>query len=216
MGLFSGAQRRQFERLTRPLLKPLYQTALRMTRQTEWAEDLTQDTLIRAYERFEMFTAGTNFRAWLFTILTHNYLNDCERGETAPGFHFDGYTANENGEIWDFPSSAVESDPQAALLTNILPERLQEALDSLPDDFRLAVMLVDMEDLPYQDAADALRLPVGTIRSRVSRGRMMLRRCLERSAAKARSLDAALFRAGAPLDASPLDCCVHSGQAGSR
>ena len=186
MGLFSGAQRRQFERLTRPLLKSLYQTALRMTRQTEWAEDLTQDTLIRAYERFEMFTEGTNFRAWLFTILTHNYLNDCQRAKRRPA-STSMDTANENGEMWDFPSDAVESDPQAALLINILPERLQEALDSLPEDFRLAVMLVDMEDLPYQDAADALRLPVGTIRSRVSRGRMMLRRYLERGAAKARS-----------------------------
>jgi RNA polymerase sigma-70 factor (ECF subfamily) len=186
MGLFSGAQRRQFERLTRPLLKPLYQTALRMTRQTEWAEDLTQDTLIRAYERFEMFKTGTNFRAWLFTILTHNYLNDCERAKRRP-LSTSIHTANENGEAWDFPSGDVEGDPQAALLTNILPERLQEALDSLPDDFRLAVLLVDMEDLPYQDAADALRLPVGTIRSRVSRGRMLLRRYLERGAGKIRS-----------------------------
>ena len=186
MALFSGAQRRQFERLTRPLLKSLYQTALRMTRQTEWAEDLTQDTLIRAYERFEMFAPGTNFRAWLFTILTHTYLNDRERAKRRP-LSTSIHTANENGEAWDFPSDDVEGDPQAALLTTILPERLQEALDSLSDDFRLAVILVDMEDLPYQDAADALNLPVGTIRSRVSRGRMLMRRYLERGAAKPRA-----------------------------
>ncbi len=185
MALFSGAQRRQFERLTKPLLKPLYQTALRMTRQTEWAEDLTQDTLIRAYERFEMFTAGTNFRAWLFTILTHTYLNDRERAKRRPvstSIHAGG----ENDAVWDFPSSDVESDPQAALLTTILPEQLQAALDSLPDDFRVAVILVDMEDLPYQDAADAMGLPVGTIRSRVSRGRMLMRRYLQRGAARPR------------------------------
>ena len=181
MALFSGLQRRQFERLTRPLLKPLYQTALRMTRQTEWAEDLTQDTLIRAYERFELFKSGTNFRAWLFTILTHTYLNDRERAQRRPATA-SIHTASENGEAWDFPSTEVGSDPQAALLTNILPERLQNALDSLPEDFRLAVILIDLEDLPYQDAADILGLPVGTMRSRVSRGRMLMRKYLERAA----------------------------------
>ena len=84
MWIFGGNKRRQFEQLARPLVKPLYQTALRLTRQKERAEDLTQDTLVRAYERFHLFTPGTNFRAWLFTILTHLYLNDCERASRRP------------------------------------------------------------------------------------------------------------------------------------
>lgn len=178
MALFSGGKRRQFERLAQPLARPLYQTALRLTRQTEWAEDLTQDTLIRAYERFDLFTPGTNFRAWLFTILTHTYLNDCERTRRRPlTTSFD--TANEQHTAWEFPSPEEDNNPEAALLTNVLTEDVQKALDGLPEEFRISVILVDMEEMTYQEAADALRVPVGTIRSRVSRGRSLLRRQLQ-------------------------------------
>jgi len=186
MGLFSGGKRRQFEQMVRPLVKPLYQTALRLTRQTEWAEDLTQDTLIRAYERFDLFTLGTNFRAWLFTILTHTYLNDCERTRRRPlTTTFD--TANEQNSTWEFPSPDADNDPAAVLLTDVLTEQVQAALDGLPEEFRVAVMLVDMDEMTYQEAADALSVPVGTIRSRVSRGRSLLRRQLSRDPRYSRS-----------------------------
>jgi RNA polymerase sigma-70 factor, ECF subfamily len=186
MRLFSGGQRRQFERLAKPLLKPLYHAALRLTRQKEWAEDLTQDTLIRAYERFELFTPGTNFRAWLFTILTHTYLNDCERGKRRPiTASFD--TANVQGSTWEFPAPEANNDPAAILLVETLDERLQSALDALPDDYRLAVILVDMEDMSYQEAADALKIPIGTVRSRVSRGRAQMRQALTKDLRPSRS-----------------------------
>lgn len=177
MWLFGGDKRRKFEQLARPLLKPLYQTALRLTRQTEWAEDLTQDTLVRAYERFHLFTPGTNFRAWLFTILTRLYLNDCERARRRPSLvslQPDG----DEGEERDFPSRDASGDPEAALLQNVLPEDIQNALDALPEEFRVAVILVDLEDLSYQEVATALDAPVGTIRSRVSRGRGLLKKML--------------------------------------
>ncbi len=174
MSFFLGSRRRQFEQMVRPLMKPLYQAAYRLARQAEWAEDLTQDTLVRAYERFHLFTPGTNFRAWLFTILTNLYLNDCERSRRRPTqVPIHGNTNSE--EAWDFPSLRVEDDPEAALLLGLLPEHLQSALDALPEEFRLAVILVDMEDMSYQEAADGLNIPVGTVRSRVSRGRAMLR-----------------------------------------
>jgi RNA polymerase sigma-70 factor (ECF subfamily) len=177
MRLFSGGQRKQFEKLSKPLLKPLFHAALRLTRQSEWAEDLTQDTLIRAYERFELFAPGTNFRAWLFTILTHTYLNDCERGKRRPlTTSFD--TANVQGSTWEFPAPEADNDPAALLVRDTLDERLQTALDALPDEYRVAVLLVDLEDLSYQEAADALRIPIGTVRSRVSRGRSQLRQAL--------------------------------------
>lgn len=174
MSFFLGNRRRQFEQLVRPLMKPLYQAALRLTRQQEWAEDLTQDTLVRAYERFHLFTQGTNFRAWLFTILTNLYLNDCERSRRRPS-QVSIHTSGESAEAWDFPSLKVEEDPLAALLVGLLPEHLQSALDALPEEFRLAVILVDMEEMTYQEVADGLNIPVGTVRSRVSRGRAMLR-----------------------------------------
>ncbi|GDX41197.1 RNA polymerase sigma factor [Armatimonadota bacterium] len=179
MWIFGGNRRRQFEQMTRPLLKPLYQTALRLTRQTEWAEDLTQDTLIRAYERFHLFTPGTNFRAWLFTILTHIYLNDCERARRRPSL-VSLHNSGDSAEEWDFPSQSLLDDPQAALLTNLLPEHLQEALDALPEEFRITVILVDIEDMNYQEVATALGVPVGTVRSRLSRGRGILRKLLSK------------------------------------
>ncbi len=177
MWIFGGNKRRQFEQLARPLVKPLYQTALRLTRQKERAEDLTQDTLVRAYERFHLFTPGTNFRAWLFTILTHLYLNDCERASRRPSL-VSVSKGDDDSEEWDFPSTNTQDNPEAALLTNLLPERLQEALDALPEEYRVAVILVDIEEMNYQEAATALGIPIGTVRSRVSRGRGILRKLL--------------------------------------
>lgn len=178
MNFFGGKQRREFERLAKPLLKPLYHAALRLTRQTEWAEDLTQDTLMRAYERFTLFQPGTNFRAWLFTILTHTYLNDCERIKRRPVTA--SYDApNAQGETWDFPAARETTDPARVLLANVMEERIQQALDALGEEFRVAVILVDMEELSYQEASDALGIPLGTIRSRVSRGRAQLRKWLQ-------------------------------------
>lgn len=176
MRLFSSNQRRQFEKQAQPLSDSLYHAALQLTRQTEWAEDLVQDTLIRAYERYELFQQGTNFRAWLFTVLTHTYLNNCERVKRRPvTASYD--TANDQGSTWEFPSGQ-ESDPAEILTGGILDENLQRALDALAEDFRIAVLLVDMEELSYQEAADALGVPIGTVRSRVSRGRGQLRQML--------------------------------------
>jgi len=186
MALFSGGKRRQFEKLAHPLVRPLYQTALRLTRQTEWAEDLTQDVLIRAYERFDLFKPGTNFRAWLFTILTHTYLNDCERSRRRPlTTSFD--TVNDQNSAWEFPAPEADNNPATALLTDVLTEEVQKALDNLPEEFRVAVILVDMEEMTYQEAANALQVPVGTIRSRVSRGRALLRNQLQRDPRYTRS-----------------------------
>ena len=176
MRLFAGNSRRQFEQQAKQYFQPLYQAALRMARQVEWAEDLTQDTLVRAYERYHLFTPGTNFRAWLFTILTHIYLNDCERAKRRPvTASFELTSVHDT--ILEFADS--DNDPLAVLMTNLLDERLQGALDALPDEFRLAVILVDLEDFSYQQAAEALHIPIGTVRSRVFRGRAHLRTALE-------------------------------------
>lgn len=149
-----------------------------MTRHREWAEDLTQDTLLRAYERFGLFQAGTNFRAWLFTILTNTYLNDVERGKRRP--ITTTFEVADAGEAWDFPAPP-ECDPAEMLTLQMLDEKLQQALDALPDDFRMAVLLTDVEEMSYQETAEALGVPIGTVRSRVSRGRAMLRKMLTRN-----------------------------------
>ena len=182
MRLFVNNSRRQFEHQIRPFFHPLYQAALRMTRQVEWAEDLTQDTLVRAYERFDNYRAGTNFRAWLFTILTHTYLNDCERAKRRP-VTASYEVARQHGELPEFDESENETDPLEILLTNVLDERIQGALDRVHEEFRLAVLLVDVENLSYQQASEALHVPIGTVRSRVFRGRSLLRALLERDPA---------------------------------
>lgn len=184
MRLFVGNSRRQFEQQAQTVFAPLYQAALRLTRQVEWAEDLTQDTLIRAYERYDSFTPGTNFRAWLFTILTHTYLNDCERAKRRPVTA--SYAATAGSLEWEYADQDAEHDPVTALMTQVLDERLQSALDTLPEEFRLAIILVDLEELPYQQAAEALHVPIGTVRSRVFRGRSHLRAALEPQAAAQR------------------------------
>lgn len=175
MDLFSKSRSRRFEQLAKPLFKPLYQAALRMTRNREWAEDITQETLIRAYERFDQFEEGTNFRAWLFTILTRVYINDYERGKRRP--LTTSFDSGVEGSTWDFPAPP-QSDPAVLLTENLLDEKLQKALDSLPEEYRTVVLLVDVEELSYQETADALNIPVGTVRSRVSRGRALLRQML--------------------------------------
>ena len=177
MRLFVRSTRRQFEQQTQPYFQPLYQAALRLTRQVEWAEDLTQDVLVRAYERYDAYTPGTNYRAWLFTILTHTYLNDCERAKRRPRMaELDITDALDEHRHWAEDEDA--SDPVAILMTQVLDERLQNALDSLLEEFRLAVILVDLESLSYQQAALALHVPIGTVRSRVFRGRAQLRAAL--------------------------------------
>ena len=178
MRLFGGNSRRHFEQQAHAYFAPLYQAALRLTRQVEWAEDLTQDTLVRAYERYESFTPGTNFRAWLFMILTHTYLNDCERARRRP-VTASYATASAQGHDWEYADPEAEHDPVVAVMMQVLDERLQGALDHLPEEFRLAIILVDLEELSYQQAAEALHVPIGTVRSRVFRGRSHLRTALE-------------------------------------
>lgn len=175
MNPFFKSRSQRFEEMAKPYFKPLYQAALRMTRNREWAEDITQETLIRAYERFDQFQEGTNFRAWLFTILTRVYINDYERGKRRP--LTTSFDAGVEGSTWDFPAPA-ESDPAVLLTQNLLDERLQQALDRLPEEYRTAMLLVDVEELSYQEVADALGIPIGTVRSRVSRGRALMRKML--------------------------------------
>lgn len=169
-------QRRQFERLIVPMTKPLYIAALRLCRQHDWAEDLVQDTLIRAYERFNLFQPGTNFRAWLLTILTRLYLNDYVRGKRRP-LSISYEEMGPSGSAMEFAAPTGEN-PETLLISAVIEEELQIALDSIQEDFRQALILVDLEELSYQEAAEALSIPVGTVRSRVSRGRTQLRQHL--------------------------------------
>jgi len=171
------AQRELFEAQALPHLDNLYTAALHLTRNPADAKDLLQDTVLRAYRFFHQFTPGTNCRAWLLTILYNCFRNDYRRASREKTS-----VASENFdreiETHSLPSDRPQADPEFMLFDKLLDHEVQQALDKLPEEFRSVILLVDIEELNYQEAARALDVPVGTVRSRLSRGRAMMREAL--------------------------------------
>jgi RNA polymerase sigma-70 factor (ECF subfamily) len=179
----SDRTRREFEELALRHLDALYAAALRLTRSPRDAEDLVQDAVLRAYRFFDRFERGTNMRAWLFKILTNTFINRYRR------------TSRERSIVEGPESRAVEervvsrglaeqaSDPEAWVLGQILSDDVIRAIDSLPIDFRLAVILADLQEFSYREIADILDVPVGTVMSRLFRGRRLLEKQLAAHAA---------------------------------
>jgi RNA polymerase sigma-70 factor (ECF subfamily) len=178
----SGAdKRRRFEEEAMPHLDAVYSMATRLARNPDDAKDLVQETVLRAYRFFEQFEAGTNCRAWLLTILFNNFRNGYKRfAREQPASSAEEFERCIENASAERPQS--ESDPAALLTDRLLDREVERALDSLPDEFRSALLLIDVQDLSYHDAARVLKVPVGTMKSRVSRGRALLRRSLNRYA----------------------------------
>ena len=156
----------RFEAEAIPHLRALYGTAYRMTRNAHDAEDLVQETFLRAYRGFDRFEPGTNIRAWLFTIL-HRARTDA--------FRRAGRSPQTTELIGDGPGVAP---PQDALATG--GEEVERALAGLPEVFRSAVVLRDVEEMTYDEIARVLEVPIGTVMSRIHRGRALLRAALSR------------------------------------
>ena len=154
----------RFEAEALPHLRSLYGTAYRMTRNAHDAEDLVQETFLRAYRAFDGFTPGSNIRAWLYTILHRVRTDAFRRSRRSP-------QTVEMG-----PEGPAVPPPQDALAQG--GEDLERALASLPDVFRNAVVLRDVEDMSYQEIARILDVPIGTVMSRIHRGRALLRTAL--------------------------------------
>jgi RNA polymerase sigma-70 factor (ECF subfamily) len=152
------------------LLEPLYATAMRLTRNRADAEDLVQDTFVKALRFEDRFVPGTNLKAWLFTIL-HNTWKNQLRGAAREPVDVDSDLVEKGG------GAGLET-PERILLRATLDADLQAALDELPDAFREAVWLRDVEEFTYAEIAAMLGVPVGTVMSRISRGRRMLARKL--------------------------------------
>jgi RNA polymerase sigma-70 factor (ECF subfamily) len=148
----------------------LYRTALRLTRVPADAEDLVQETYLRAFRASDSFEPGTNLRAWLFTIL-HNTARNRARDRARDTVAVDSETVDRAA---DAPLHGAPETPETMLLRDALTPELQVALDSLPDAFRQAVWLRDVEEFSYAEIADMLDIPAGTVMSRISRGRRML------------------------------------------
>lgn len=151
----------------------LYRTALRLTRVPSDADDLVQDTYLKAFRAADSFTPGTNLRAWLFTIL-HNTARNRARDRSRDTVTVDSDVVDQAAEVPQFAVSGRVDDPEMLLLKNTLTPELQAAVDELPDAFRQAVWLRDVEEFSYAEIAEMLSIPVGTVMSRISRGRRLL------------------------------------------
>jgi RNA polymerase sigma-70 factor, ECF subfamily len=165
-----------FEEQVVPYKNQLYPAALRMTRNSADAEDLVQETFARAYAAFGQFTPGTNLRAWLHRILTNVFINSCRKRRREPA-------QAPWGDIGDLPAQAGPPGRMARSAEDEAMDRLADsevmrALRSLPETFGAAVYLADVEGYPYREIAEILGTPIGTVMSRLHRGRSRLRAAL--------------------------------------
>jgi len=160
-----------FEAVTLPHLDALYALALRLTRNGRDAEDLVQDTMVKAFRFFHRFERGTNAKAWLFKILSNLFNNDYRDRSREREVMTD--VEDQGAFIPSEPRS-----PEAEAISRRTAAEIQAALESLPHDFRLAVVLADLEELSYREIAEVMGCPVGTVMSRLHRGRKLLREAL--------------------------------------
>jgi RNA polymerase sigma-70 factor (ECF subfamily) len=159
----------------------LYGTAVRLTRNGDAARDLVQDTYLKALRAQASFTPGTNLKAWLYTIL-HNTWRNRRRDRSRARVVFDSDTVDAAVDAGR-PGVVEPTTPESVLLSTVLDVELRAALDRLPEAFREAVWLRDVEDFSYQEIADMLAVPIGTVMSRISRGRKLLHAHLTQGAA---------------------------------
>ena len=159
-------------------LEPLYATALRLTRNRADAEDLVQDTFVKAFRFADRYTPGTNLKAWLYTIL-HNTWRNRRRDAARDTVDVDSEAVEDAASLPGGP--AVFDTPERILLRDTLDADLQAALDELPLVFREAVWLRDVEEFSYAEIAEMLAIPIGTVMSRISRGRRLLFQRLSRT-----------------------------------
>jgi len=158
-------------------LDSLYRTALRLTRVPADAEDLVQETYLKAFRAADRFEPGTNLRAWLFTIL-HNTARNRVRDRARDAVAIDSETVERAADLAVFGGAGGPETPESLLLRDTLAPQLQAAIDALPDVFRQAVWLRDVEEFSYAEIARMLDIPAGTVMSRISRGRRMLHQAL--------------------------------------
>lgn len=172
-------KQRLFEEQALPLLDQLYGGAMRLTRNPQDAEDLIQETYLKAYSNFDSFKQGTNLKAWLYRIMTNTYINSYRKAKRRP-------VESSADELSDFQlyttaghdSTGLES-AEVEALKQMPDSEISEAMNDLPEDYRMVVYYADVVGLAYKEIADVMGTPLGTVMSRLHRGRKLLRAALK-------------------------------------
>ncbi len=176
-------RRKEFEDIAMEHIDSLYSMAIRLVFNKEEAEDLVQETYLKAYRFFDTFQKGTNIKAWLFKILRNTFINKYRKAVNLPGeiFYEDVESVNSNlsykqesdsGELTDTLESKYNE------LGNLMEDDVKRAVDSLPIEYKEAILLSDVEELSYSDIAEITNVPIGTVKSRLNRGRKLLQKSL--------------------------------------
>ena len=170
-------KRRAFEKEALPHMDALYRTALRMTKNNNDAEDLVQEAYVKAYRFWDRFEPGSNCRAWLFKIMTNIFINDYRSKSRSPmSVNVDEIDASFlYGQL---AATAPSDNPEKELFAKIFDDDVKRAIEGLPEDFRLVVVLSFLEGFSYQEIADIADLQLGTVKSRLHRGRKLLQKAL--------------------------------------
>jgi len=185
-----------FEAQTLEHLDALYAVSCRLTKAPLDAEDLVQDTLVKAMRARDQYEPGTNLKAWLFKILHNTFINKYRRGGLERVV-LEGPDADPLADGWvSAASMRALRDPETQVLRPLVQEEIHKALDELPEEFRLAVVLSDVEELSYKEIADVMNCPVGTVMSRLHRGRRLLQK---------RLYDHAVYLGIAPVNDAPSE-----------
>jgi RNA polymerase sigma-70 factor, ECF subfamily len=169
--------RSEFESLALGHLDSLYACGLRMTRDPRDSEDLVQDTMLAAFRFFDKFEPGTNIKAWLFKILTNTFINKYRKRVREREVR-DLVEQEETPSLMSEDVAEKSRDPEMAILGALLSDNVKAALDGVPYDYRMAVVLCDLEEFSYKEIADIMDCPVGTVMSRLHRGRRLLQKSL--------------------------------------
>ena len=178
----------EFERLFQRSQRRAYSLAYRLTGNAADAEDVTQDAYVRAWNNFDSYDATRSFEGWLFRIITNRVIDMRRRQKRVPMYSLDSpIHGDEDGQPLAHEFASPNSNPEDIVVGPVMEEKLQSALAGLPTDYRTAILLCDVEQRSYQEIADTMHCAIGTVRSRIHRARVMLRKQLETGSSRART-----------------------------